>query len=149
MIRISESHRRIEHQCRMASYLDIEIFAMNQMTLSLGTYDNRLEDYRRHLVDLRDRTYEGCISRADREAIREPVGAEHHGNGDACEQQVADATEDASSDHDEQGRQTCDQDPGASLGREAGRSHVHGGSHLSTAASLTVAGPPPSGTLGS
>jgi hypothetical protein len=42
---------------------------MKQVILPLETYDDRLEDYRRHLVDLRDRTYEGCVSRADREAI--------------------------------------------------------------------------------
>lgn len=41
---------------------------MNLMTIPIDTYEERLEDYRRHLIDLRDRAYEGCVTRADREA---------------------------------------------------------------------------------
>jgi hypothetical protein len=40
---------------------------MNQTLLPLDTYRDRLEDYRRHLADLRDRKYEGHVERAGRE----------------------------------------------------------------------------------
>jgi hypothetical protein len=38
------------------------------MTIPFDTYQHRLEDYRRHLVDLRDRTYEGAVERPERES---------------------------------------------------------------------------------
>ena len=38
------------------------------MKNSISTYKDRLEDYRRHLVDLRDLTYEGSVGREEREA---------------------------------------------------------------------------------
>lgn len=41
---------------------------MNKTQLPVDTYRDRLEDYRRHLVDLRDRMYEGSVERCDREA---------------------------------------------------------------------------------
>ena len=68
---------------------------------------------------------------------------------DGGEQEVSGATEETSSDGDQQGRQSGDQDPGTSLGREAGCGHVHGSLTFPAAAFLTVAGPPPSGILGS
>lgn len=41
---------------------------MGSSTLPIDTYDERLEDYRRHLIDLRYRTYEGHVTRSAREA---------------------------------------------------------------------------------
>ena len=37
------------------------------MNNSIGTYKDRLQDWQRHLVDLRDLTYEGCVERDERE----------------------------------------------------------------------------------
>ena len=38
------------------------------MNISIETYKDRLEDWRRHLTDLRDLTYEGQVERDEREA---------------------------------------------------------------------------------
>ena len=38
------------------------------MTTSIATYKDRLEDYRRHCIDLRELKYEGSATRAEREA---------------------------------------------------------------------------------
>ena len=38
------------------------------MVDSIANYAHRLEDYRRHLIDLRDMQYEGAQERAEREA---------------------------------------------------------------------------------
>ncbi len=40
----------------------------------IRTYNNRFEDFRRHLIDLRDHRYEGNAGREEREAtFRRPV----------------------------------------------------------------------------
>ena len=41
---------------------------MSDMVLPFDAYRDRFEDYRRHLVDLRDHTYEGFVDRPGREA---------------------------------------------------------------------------------